>query len=197
MALTRRQASGSVESMFRFKRKTSGEDLVLRLHSTIVEASRRPSLYGDGGIPDTMEGRFEALVLHALVVLRRLRQLPHPADDVAQELVDALFAHLEIALREMGIGDFGVPKRMKKLAGAFFDRTAKYDPLIAAGDRSGLAAEIGERLALEPVRFEAFAGLILASEAKFSGATLEDLFAGPAFVEINQPTSQATSGTRA
>jgi cytochrome b pre-mRNA-processing protein 3 len=132
-------------------------------------------------LPDTVEGRFEALDAPRLVVLRRLRQLPPPADDVAQELMDAIFAHLEIALREMGIGDFGVPKRMKKLAEAFFDRTSTYDSLISAGDVDGLAAAIGGRLALDGAVLRNFAGLILASEAQLAGANLEAILAGPPF----------------
>ena len=180
--------------MFGFKRKKSGQDLVLLLHAHIVEASRRPALYGERGLPDTMEGRFEALVLHVLVVLRRLRQLPPPADDVAQELVDAVFSHLEIALREMGIGDFGVPKRMKKLAAAFFDRTSKYDPLIAAHDQAGLARELGERLAMSPDRFDAFARVVLESEERLSQVDLEGVLAGSPFAEIDGSRSQATMG---
>jgi len=170
--------------MFGFKRKRdSGRELIERLHAHVVEASRRPELYLEGGLPDTMEGRFEALTLHALVVLRRLRELPPPADDVAQELVDALFAHLEIALREMGIGDFGVPKRMKKLASAFFDRTSKYDPLIEAKDGTALAAELADRLGLASPRFQPFADHLLVSEAKIAGLTLDEILAGRAFAQ--------------
>ena len=176
--------------MFGLWKKKSGQDVILALHGAVVEASRRPFLYAECGLPDTVEGRFEALVLHALVVLRRLRQLPPPADDVAQEFMDAIFAHLEIALREMGIGDFGVPKRMKKLAEAFFDRTAKYDPLISAADVGGLAAAIGERLALEGGALRGFAGLILASEAKLAGADLDSLLAGPPFAAAGQEPSR-------
>jgi cytochrome b pre-mRNA-processing protein 3 len=167
--------------MFGFWKKKNGQGLILALHNAVVDASRRPVLYAQCGLPDTVEGRFEALVLHALVVLRRLRQLPPPADDVAQELMDAIFAHLEIALREMGIGDFGVPKRMKKLAEAFFDRTSTYDSLISAGDVDGLAAAIGGRLALDGAVLRNFAGLILASEAQLAGANLEAILAGPPF----------------
>jgi cytochrome b pre-mRNA-processing protein 3 len=170
--------------MFGFKRSNRGRDLVLALHAQVVEASRQPELYGESGLPDTMEGRFEALVLHVLVVLRRLRQLPPPAGDAAQEFVDAVFAHLEIALREMGIGDFGVPKRMKKLAGAFFDRTSKYDPLIAARDVDGLAGEVAERLACDPAPLRRFAAMVIASEERLAGVDLAEMMRGVPFASL-------------
>lgn len=172
--------------MFGFKRRQDGPDPVETLHTYVVEASRRPELYVAGGLPDTMEGRFEALTLHAMVVLRRLRQLPEPAGDVAQEFTDSLFAHLEVALREMGVGDFGVPKRMKKLAGAFFDRTAKYDPLLAASDVDGLAAELADRLAVEPASVRPVAKLAFASEKRLAGADLASILAGPPFASVTE-----------
>ena len=57
--------------------------------------------------------------LHVILVLRALRDLPPPADDVAKDLTDAFFQDIDASLREMGIGDIGVPKRMKKLAARF------------------------------------------------------------------------------
>ena len=160
-----------------------GADTVAGLHARIVAASRRPDLYGEGGLPDSVEGRFESLVLHATLVLRRLRRLPPPADDLSQDLVDAVFAHLEIALREMGVGDFGVPKRMKKLGQAFYDRAARYDPLITAGDRDGLAAMIAARLDMPAVALAGTAAFVLASERELSGADLDAVLAGPPFAD--------------
>ena len=156
--------------MFGFLKRRSGPGAVEALHARIVEASRDPSLYGPGGFPDTVEGRFEALTLVALCVLRRLRTLPPPAGDVAQDLVDTVFAHLEIALRELGVGDMGIPKRMKKLGRAFYDRAGGYDRLLAAGEPGPLAAALADRLAVEaPVEA---AHVVLALEAKLAGADL-------------------------
>lgn len=168
--------------MFGFRRKPSGRETVEALHARIVAASRDPALFGPGGLPDTMEGRFEALTLHVLLVLRRLRALPAPAPEVAQDLVDSVFAHLEIALREMGIGDFGVPKRMKKLGQAFYDRVAKYDPLLDAGGPDALAAEIGMRLEMDGAPARPLARALLASEAALGRSDLEALLSGPPFV---------------
>ena len=169
--------------MFGFWKKGRGTSLVDSLHERIVAQSRSPVLYL-GGLPDTVEGRFEALALHVLLVLRRLRHLPAPADDVAQELVDHVFAHLEIALREVGIGDMGIPKRMKKIAGAFYDRTRLYDPPIEARDAQALAAELAGHLGMEAGTLLPLARYCLESEAILSGFELDAILAGPRFAEL-------------
>ena len=167
--------------MFGLFRRRGSEDVVARLHDAVVERSRDPAFYGDDALPDTVEGRFESLALHALLVLRRLRQLPDPAADVGQDFVDRVFAHLEIALRELGVGDFGVPKRMKKIAGAFYDRTRLYDPLLDARDAEALAKEVAFHLGLEPDRLGSLASYAVASEAVLSELDLDAILEGPRF----------------
>ncbi|PTM43598.1 ubiquinol-cytochrome C chaperone family protein [Bosea sp. 124] len=100
------------------------------LFARIAEASRQPALYLDGGIPDSFEGRFESLTLHVFLVLRRLRELPSPAGDLAQELVDACFAYLELGFRNAGISDIAVPKRMKKIGQMFYGRIRAYETAL-------------------------------------------------------------------
>lgn len=167
--------------MFGLWRRRSG-DAIGGMHTRIVSASRDPELYGPYGLPDTVQGRFESLTLHVLLVMRRLRRLPDPAGDAAQELIDAVFAHLEIALRETGVGDFGVPKRMKKLARAFYDRTSRYDPVLDRADPDALAREIATRLpdaGTEGLRHVSRA--ILASERTLAEADFGAILAGPPF----------------
>lgn len=167
--------------MFGLWRRRSG-DAIGEMHTRLVAASRDPALYGVGGLPDTVEGRFESLTLHTLLVLRRLRQLPDPAGDAAQELIDAVFAHLEIALRETGVGDFGVPKRMKKLARAFYDRTSRYDPVLDRADPEALAGEIATRLPdAEPDGLRHVSRALLASERVLAGVEFGAILAGPVF----------------
>ena len=104
---------------------------VQRLYGDIVAAARWPALYRTLGVPDTVMGRFDALVLHVALVLRRLKALPPPAADLAQEVVDRFFADLDTALREMGIGDVSVPKKVRALGEAFYGRAAAYDEALA------------------------------------------------------------------
>lgn len=166
--------------MFGFRKRAARVAAIDRLHAGVVEASRRIELYR-GGLPDTVEGRFESLTLHVMLLVRRLRELPPPADEVAQELVDAVFAHLEVALRESGVGDFGVPKRMKKLGRAFYDRVAKYEPALAARDGAALAAELGARLGMEPAALMPVARYCLAAEERLASCGLDELLARPPF----------------
>jgi cytochrome b pre-mRNA-processing protein 3 len=109
--------------------------IIDRLHSAVVEAARRPAFYAELGVPDTFEGRFDLVTLHATLVVRRLRALPDPGSALAQDLVDALFLGFDRALREMGVGDLAVPKRMKTIASAFLGRARAYEAgLVAVGD---------------------------------------------------------------
>lgn len=154
------------------------------LHGCIDAGARSPGLYRTLGVPDTVEGRFEALCLHVILVLRRLRALPPPAADVAQDLVNAVFAQLDASLRELGVGDVGVPKRMKKLAMAFYGRLETYGAALDAGDRPALAAALA-RNALstsEAGEATALAEYALAAEALLAQASLDELLtSGPRF----------------
>jgi cytochrome b pre-mRNA-processing protein 3 len=116
------------------------------LYRRVAEASRAPTLYLCHGIADTGEGRFESLALHVILVLRRLRGLPPPADEVAQDLVDLTFSHLDAALRESGVGDLSVPRRMKTLAESFYGRAASYDAAFASGDHERLASALSRNV---------------------------------------------------
>jgi cytochrome b pre-mRNA-processing protein 3 len=112
------------------------------LFARVAEASRRPALYLTGGIPDTFEGRFEALTLHVFLVMRRLRALPAPAGDLAQDFVDACFAYLELGFRNGGISDIAVPKRMKKIAASFYGRVRAYEDALDASEPAALDAAL-------------------------------------------------------
>lgn len=116
-----------------FKRKRANQDLFDRLYGSMSAASRAPAFYAALGVPDTVEGRFDMLTLHAVLVLERLKQLPPPADEFAQDFVDDLFRRFDAALREMGVGDISVPKRMKRIASHFMGRAKAYNDALSLG----------------------------------------------------------------
>lgn len=103
-----------------------------RVYETIVAHARQPWLYAEAGVPDTMMGRFDMIVLHAVAVLDRLRGEGEAADAFAQELTDEMFRDLDRSLREMGVGDLSVGKRMRKLAESFLGRANAYRKAFAA-----------------------------------------------------------------
>lgn len=127
--------------MFGFlKRRRANQDVFDAVYDSLSQASRAPVFYAVLGVPDTVEGRFDMLTLHAVLLLERLKQLPPPADDMAQDLVDDLFRRFDGALREMGVGDIAVPKRMKRIASHFMGRAKAYHDALANGDEAMTAA---------------------------------------------------------
>lgn len=104
-----------------------------RLYAGVVAQARRPVFYAECGVPDTLDGRFEMLVLHAFLLLRRLKGHGPAAERVSQRLSEALFADMDANLREMGAGDLGVGPRVKRMAQAFYGRVAAYEAGLAGG----------------------------------------------------------------
>jgi cytochrome b pre-mRNA-processing protein 3 len=102
------------------------------IYGMIVAQARLPVFYRDYGVPDTVNGRFDMIVLHLWMVLRRFRAVG--VEDVPQALMDRFCSDLDGNLREMGVSDLTVPKKMLGFAGAFYGRSAAYDAAFAAGN---------------------------------------------------------------
>jgi len=128
-----------------FKKRQRGQGIA-PLYGAIMAKALNPLLYSSHGLPDTFEGRFESVTLHTALVLRRLKALPPPAADLAQELVDRVFDGLESAMREVGIGDMGIPKRMKSFAKGFYGRLGAYTAALDAGDAQALAQALSRNV---------------------------------------------------
>lgn len=97
------------------------------LYVAIVDQARQPVFYEDFDVQDTPEGRYDLVAVHAYLVLRRLRDEHERTSELAQALFDLMFADLDQNLREMGYGDTGVAKRIKKMAEGFYGRIKVYD----------------------------------------------------------------------
>ncbi|MGO4705386.1 ubiquinol-cytochrome C chaperone family protein [Microvirga sp. 2MCAF38] len=170
--------------IFSLFRKDQRRVTIGTLYERVAAASRVPGLYLSLGIPDTLEGRFESLALHMILVLRALKPLPEPANDVAADLTDALFAELDAALREMGVGDTTVPKRMKKMAGAFYGRAQAYDGPLDSGDEAGLALALGRNVTGDDLPATGLARYALATDRLLKAIDLDTILKqGPAFPE--------------
>jgi cytochrome b pre-mRNA-processing protein 3 len=103
------------------------------IYGMIVAQAREPLFYRDLGVPDTVDGRFDMLVLHLWMVLRRLTR-PNGGSQLAQPLFDRFCSDLDHNLRELGTGDLAVPKRMRQFGEAFYGRSAAYDLALTAGE---------------------------------------------------------------
>ena len=165
-----------------FFRKDPRRVIIETLYQRVAAASRQARLYERLGVPDTVEGRFESAALHLILVLRRLRALPGPADEVAQELVDAFFRHLDHSLRELAVGDLAVPKRMKKLAEAFNGRSLAYDAALQQAGDDELHQALQRNVIGADRPADHLAAYVRASEAELSKLDLDALLGeGPRF----------------
>src|SRR4051812_2371871 len=103
-----------------FRRFSPQDDAALALYRTLVAKARDPLFYAELAVPDTVNGRFDMLVIHAMLVLRRLRGAGRPADRIGKALLELLFRDMDQSLREMGVGDMGVGRHIKRMAKALF-----------------------------------------------------------------------------
>lgn len=110
--------------LFRSRRE---DDRAAGLYSAIVKRARETVFYTHFAVPDTPEGRFDMIALHAFLVLWRLKADHPDTAALAQGLFDHMFADMDQNLREMGVGDLSVGPRVKKMAKAFYGRTAAYE----------------------------------------------------------------------
>jgi cytochrome b pre-mRNA-processing protein 3 len=116
------------------------------LYTEAVHAARAPVYFQSFGVPDTLDGRFDLVGLFATLVIRRLRALPDPGPAVAQAVFDAMFADMDFNLRELGVGDLSLPKRMKAMWEAFHGRALAYQSVLASGDAAGLEAALARNV---------------------------------------------------
>lgn len=128
-------------SFWPFRRSRAAQDAD-RLLAAVIEASRRPAFFGAARAPDTLEGRFEMVTIHACLALIRMRSAPD-LEDVAQHFTDRLFRGFDAGLREDGVGDLTVPKRMRAMAGAFYGRLEAYAAALSARDATALTHAVG------------------------------------------------------
>ena len=138
--------SNEARPVFERFRRPGARAVIDRLHGEIMAAARQPAIYRDYAVADTVDGRFEALALMAGLALRRLSALPAPGPVIAQDLLDEIFSRLDANLREMGVGDVTVPKRMQKFASALLGRRKAYEAALDAGDAEALAAALARNL---------------------------------------------------
>lgn len=125
-----------------FGKKNNNKVIVERQYAALTEAGRQPGFYLDHNVPDTVMGRFEMISVMLILYFRRTANSPRSGQEIAQEIVDAFFEDLDHSIRELGIGDLSVPKRMKKLAGMFYGRLESYARALGERDEAALAAAL-------------------------------------------------------
>lgn len=121
-----------------------------RLYQLCLSHSRNPELYAEYGVSDTLDGRFDSLCLSLAVVLHRLAQCKSEhktqAAEQSQQVFDIFCADMDLTLREMGVGDLGVAKRVKKMSEAFLGRLSAYRSALEMDDEPALADALRRNL---------------------------------------------------
>jgi cytochrome b pre-mRNA-processing protein 3 len=116
-----------------FRRKPAPEATIGTLYGAIVAQARLPAFYARLSVHDSVDGRFEMIVLHLILVLRRLRAAPAPGE-TGQALFDLFCRDMDHNLREMGVSDLGVPRKMRAYGESFYGRAQAYDRALDAGE---------------------------------------------------------------
>lgn len=128
-----------------FRRSAEAEPAQL-LYRSIVSQARQPAFYAVCGVEDTPDGRWDLIAAHAVLVLRRLHRSPAETKHLSQALFDLMFADMDQNLREMGVGDLAVGKRIKAMAKAFYGRLAAYDQALSEGNAEALRTALRRNL---------------------------------------------------
>jgi cytochrome b pre-mRNA-processing protein 3 len=157
--------------LFRWLTRSPRADTIRGLYGTIVAQGRAPAFYADYGVADTMAGRFDMIVLHLVLFLRRLRREPAPIRALGQEAFDLFCRDMDHSFREMGIGDLAVPKHMQRVAEAFYGRAAAYDDSIDRPGEEPLAVALARNIFPEAAGAPAGARRL----ARYARAAIADL----------------------
>src|SRR3954447_11827239 len=142
----RRSQQQAATMIFRLFRRDPRAATIAALYGAIVAQARHPSFYLGFGVPDTPEGRFDMILLHLALFCRRLGGDAVTAGSLGQDVFDMFCRDMDHNLREMGVGDLSVPKKMQKMAEAFYGRLETYDRALAAAGDDDLAVALGRNV---------------------------------------------------
>lgn len=116
------------------------------LYGAIVALARQPRLYRELSVPDTVAGRFEMIVLHVVIIIDRLHRGSERERDIGQRLFEVFCTDMDETLREFGVSDVVMGKRMKGMAQSFYGRQDVYVEVLKSGDRDELSVALGRNL---------------------------------------------------
>jgi cytochrome b pre-mRNA-processing protein 3 len=177
------RSSGEIEAAMpkRLFRPNPTREAGRALYAAVVEQSRTPALYATLGAPDTVEGRFEIYSLHVVLLLDRFNEPGERVKATSQALFDTYVKALDHALREMGVGDLSVGRKMRKLGEAFFGRVKSYHAAFAAlPDRGPLHDLLARTVYAEgdATGASALADYVVAQRAHLAAQPLDHLLEG-------------------
>ncbi len=161
-----------------------------RIYCAIVAQARQPVFYADFLVPDTIDGRFDLIVAHAVLYFRRMRGEGKDASEFSQNVFDLFFQDMDASLREMGVSDTRVPRKVKVMGEAFYGRADAYMPSLESGDSDELAQALGRNIytdAPEPVAQKRLALYMLEAGRRLESLSIKELTDG----KIDWPDPEA------
>ena len=168
--------------IFRLFGRDPRQGTIEALYGAIVAQARQPAFYRDDGVPDTLEGRFDMVVLHLVLAIRRLNGEGAAGAALAQGLFDRFCRDLDGALREMGVGDLAVPRKMRGFGEAFYGRAAAYEAALAEPGDAALAVALGRNVYAAagdpPAGAGRLAAYVRAADAALAAEAGADVMAG-------------------
>ena len=150
----------------------------------VVEQARAPGFFIATGVPDTLDGRFELICLHAFLYLHRLKREQPGGGPLGQRFFDAMFADFDRSLREMGTGDLSVGREVKRMAEAFYGRIAAYEHGLMADDetlRAALERNLFGTVIAVPSQVAMMADYVRSAAAALDAQSAAALIAGELF----------------
>lgn len=174
-----------LQNLFRTRPR---ERLGQPLYELAVRQARQPGFYTTLGVADRIDARFELYTLHVLLLVMRLRDEGERGAEAGQALFDTYVSALDHALRELGVGDISVGKKMRKLGEALYGRMTAYEGPLRGGDAAALSAGLARNVheSDDPAVGAALAAYALASRARLTAQDFDAVVAGPEWAEIDQ-----------
>ncbi len=156
------------------------------LYELAVRQARNPAFYTRLAVADRIDARFELYTLHVLLLVMRLRGEGERGAEAAQALFDVYVSALDHALRELGVGDISVGKKMRRLGEAMYGRMSAYEPLLRDGDAAALAARLARNVfeSEDPAAGRALAAYALASHARLAAQAFAAATTRPDWAEV-------------
>jgi cytochrome b pre-mRNA-processing protein 3 len=157
----------------------------VRLYGEIVAQARQPWLYRAAGVPDTVDGRFDMIVLHAFLIFDRLGQGDERAKALAQSVFDEMFKDMDRSLREMGASDLAVGPKVRRMAEIFYGRSRVYAQALrqeGGACRQALISALARNVfpGDEEARAVMLGDYVLAERRALAERSLEQLLSGQA-----------------
>ena len=171
-----------------FRRRVEARRRAQELYGSVVTAARQPSFYKDMGVPDTPEGRFEMVSLHLFLALESLNRQRAAELDLTQRTIEAYVTDMDDCMREMGVSDPAVPKKVKRAAAAFYERAGAYRRGLSEPENPNLEAVVRKYVFFanpgNDAGVKALVGYVRKAGSKLSAEPFDEHVVGGGLIEL-------------